>query len=170
MPKPFIAVCVTIVMISLSCRYSNPKNNCYTIGDTSEYEITTSKATWLTPRKMTLPSFLKRVSGVNNNHPDAIVIKDDFPGSWLTYSAVDTLITLVKSKEKCNCIVNPLSSYVLFSDSSDLGGYAIALIKSYKNKQKLSVGLYSCPKTNNEEADELIQWWAEAKRQQKRKF
>ena len=87
---------------------------------------------------------------------------DEFEENWVKRTDIDSLLKLTKSKLKCDCFLNPLSSYIP-SDSADLGGYAIALIKSYKDKKRMSFGLYSCPKTSDKEAEELITWWTHQK-------
>ena len=87
--------------------------------------------------------------------PTKIVLWED--------TAPKELQLLVKSKDKCNCFVSPLSSTIPFSDSADLGGYAIEFIKSFKENRKVDFGLYSCPKTNDTVADKLIQWWERKK-------
>ncbi|CAN5544684.1 hypothetical protein BH10BAC2_BH10BAC2_37860 [soil metagenome] len=91
---------------------------------------------------------------------------DDFPDFWVNANDIDTLITLVESKQKCYCFLNPLSSHIPFGDSADLGGYVIRIIKAYKENRRLSFGLYSCPKTNEKDAEELIKWWASQKQKE----
>jgi len=110
---------------------------------------------------MTVLSFLQQVMATNEkNEFNFTVIDDSFRNNWIRSSDIDTLIKLVNSKQKCLCFVSPYSSYLPFKDSADLGGYAIALIESYKEKQKVRFGLYACPKTNKNDADELIKWWS----------
>ena len=93
-----------------------------------------------------------------------VTMEDSFPKNWLTKSDIDILIKLVNSKEKCNCFLNPLSSYISTNDHAELGGYAICLINAYKEKRNVSFGLNACPKTNKVDANELIQWWTKRNR------
>jgi len=90
-------------------------------------------------------------------------VVDSFPSTWVKKADVDTLIKLIYSKEKCDCFLSPLSSNIPIGDSADVGGYAIRLIESYRQRKNLSFGLYSCPKTNKADADRLIKWWARQK-------
>ncbi|RZK01857.1 MAG: hypothetical protein EOO46_19035 [Flavobacterium sp.] len=117
---------------------------------------------WLTPEKMTPLSFLHtmKIKGNQANHFAVLTMVDSFPKDWLTKKDIDTLVKLVNVKEKCSCFLNPLSSYIPTNDSAELGGYAIRLIKAYKEKRKVSFGLYACPKIEKGEGDALIRWWA----------
>lgn len=114
---------------------------------------------WLSPESMTPLEFLRIMKQLDNYRPfGGVTMLDSFPKNWVKKKDIDTLIKLVHSREKCNCFLNPLSSYIP-KDSADLGGYAIQLIESYKQKKKLTFGLYACPKTNKIEADKLVNWW-----------
>ena len=89
-----------------------------------------------------------------------VTMLDSFPKNWVKKEDIDTLIKLVNSREKCRCFLNPLSSHIPF-DSAEIGGYAARLIESYKEKKKLSFGLYACPKVDWIEADKLVNWWTQ---------
>ena len=69
-----------------------------------------------------------------------------------------TVFVTLKSEEKCYCFLNPLSSFIP-SDSATVGGYVIQLITAYQQEKRVTFGLYSCPKTNEFEADNIIKWW-----------
>ena len=120
-----------------------------------------SQVLWPTPENMTPLEFLQTMRrGDSSKSIGFVTISDSFPKNWIKEKDVDTLVKLVNSREKCLCILNPLSSYIPNdSDSADLGGYAFQLIQSYKQKKKLTFGLYACPKTNKIEADKLVDWW-----------
>src|SRR5690606_24561516 len=120
-----------------------------------------STSHFLTPKNMTPLSFMETLKPKDNleSKLGLVTMIDSFPSNWLTKKDIDTLIKLVNSTEKYNCLKNPFSSYIPTNDSADLGGYAIWLIKAYKEKLSVSFGLHLCPKTNKRDADELIQWW-----------
>ena len=130
----------------------------------SQTEPGSQKSTsyWLTPQKMIPLSFMEAMRIKNNqvNKIPIVTMEDNFPNNWVTKKDIDTLIKLVNSREKCNCLLNPLSSYIPTKDIAELGGYAIWLIKAYREKRNVTFGLYACPKVNKVEADELILWWA----------
>jgi len=86
-----------------------------------------------------------------------------FPDNWIKDTDVDSLIKLVKSKEKCPCLVSPLSSFLPFDSVSQVGGYAILMVKAYKEGKNFGFGLYICPKENDKEADSLIRWYSQKK-------
>ena len=127
--------------------------------------IATDSTNWVSPKNLTPCSFLELVKqkGNVNDRLGVYDMTDDFPNNWIKHSDIDTLITLVNSKASCNCFLNPFSSYIPH-EKADLGGYAIKLIKFYKENKKVSFGLYSCPTTNEKEANELIKWWSEQKK------
>ena len=116
---------------------------------------------WENPKNYTPLSFLERMrkKGGFEDKLSIVTMTNNFPNNWLKASDIDTLIKLVHSKVKCNCFVDPLSSY-LPHQNADIGGFVIGLISAYKEKRKVSFGLYSCPETNAKAANELIKWWA----------
>ncbi|MBS1600624.1 MAG: hypothetical protein JST75_20535 [Bacteroidetes bacterium] len=135
---------------------------CYGQNDNVVHQDTTM---WLTPKGVNVSTFLQKVNNAKHHESEVniLVMTNDFFDTWVKPSDIDKLIRLVKSKVKCDCFVSPLSSTIPFKDSADLGGYAIAFIKAYKEKKKVNFGLYACPKTNNKDADELIKWWTQQK-------
>jgi hypothetical protein len=152
----------------ISCGQNNSATTDKLSNDTSKVtSVKTSEcdtAFWLTPKNLTPYSFLEimKRKGPASDNLAVIVMTDSFPYNWIKPEDIDSLIKLVNSKEKCNCFLNPLSSHIP-NDSADIGGYAVALIASFKQKEKVSFGLYACPKTNKKDADELIQWWTTEK-------
>jgi len=135
---------------------------CYGQNENTVHKDTTM---WLKPKDMTASTFLQRVNNAKHHKADfnILIMTNDFLDTWVKASNIDTLIKLVKSKEKCSCFVSPLSFTIPFKDSADLGEYAIAFIKAYKQKEKVNFGLYACPKTNDKDAEELIKWWTQQK-------
>lgn len=110
---------------------------------------------WLTPSQFTPISFLNAV--VNGKFP--ITMIDEFPIDWVKESDIDTLMTLINSTRKCSCFLNPYSSYIPINDNADIGGYAIIFINSFRQKHKINLGLYSCPKTDKKSVEEITKWW-----------
>lgn len=115
------------------------------------------------PEQFTPITFLNSVSEQNdasNGHftPSMSMI-EEFPLGWVRIEHIDTLISLLDSKDKCGCFVNPLSSN-LPTGYAEKGGYAAAFINSYKNNVAVDFGLYSCPKVDRQLNEELLEWWA----------
>jgi hypothetical protein len=108
-------------------------------------------------------SLLKRVHIVDDI--GAVTISGNFPDNWIKRSDVETLITLVKNKSKCVCLLDPISSYVPFDSLAEVGGYAIQWIKASKENRNYSFQLYTCPKVDTAEADSLIKWYTERKKE-----
>ena len=103
-------------------------------------------------------SFIEELK--KENELNVTTIESDFPKNWVKSEDLDSLISLVESKEKCNCYLNPLSSNIP-RDSAEVGGFAVEFIKAFKENRKLDLGLYNCPKVNEKEAEELKSWWKE---------
>ena len=116
---------------------------------------TTDDTSWLSPKSLTAFSFLEmmRKKGTVADKLGVILMTDSFPDNWLKREDIDSLMKIVNSKEKCNCFLNPLSSYIPY-DSADIGGYAVAMVSSFRQKKKVSFGLYACPKTNKKDVKE----------------
>jgi hypothetical protein len=87
---------------------------------------------------------------------------DEFPVDWVKREHIDTLITMLDSKDSCGCFLNPLSSYIP-NGFAEKGAYAAIFIKSYKDNQAVSFGLYACPKIDEKLNKELIDWWKKTK-------
>ena len=153
-----ITVLLTLIFISYSFGQDNSRNK---KSSTSLNNTSGNKHSyWLNPQKMTPLSFLEtmKIKGKGFNKLGVVIMENSFPDNWLTKKDIDTLIKLVNSNEKCNCFLNPLSSYIP-NDNANVGGYAIQLIAAYKAKIKVSFGLHACPKVDKAEAYKLIQWW-----------
>lgn len=116
---------------------------------------------WLTPKNMTPLEFIEimKFKSTESNNNNIVTMPDSFANNWLTKNDIDTLIKLVNSKEKCKCYLNPLSSNIPTNESGEVGGLATWLIKAYKEKSRVSFGLYACPKVDQYEAGSLIKWW-----------
>lgn len=156
-----------IILLCVACRQHKPTlkekilsnnqlSNCI---DTPQKEL--DSIIWLTPKQFTPISFLSAV--VKKNDKDApinvITMTDEFPEDWVKESDIDTLMTLIQSTKKCNCILNPLSSYIPINNDADIGGYAIIFVNSFRQKTKIKLGLYNCPKTDKQSVKEINNWW-----------
>jgi hypothetical protein len=121
---------------------------------------------WYSSDTIKLSNFLGLIK-INNPEDSLNIlleIDDKFPKHFVKRSDIETLLKSIKSIERCKCTFNPLSSYLpRRTDTAELGGYIISLIKSYKNKTRFSVGLHFCPKLDGKEADYLIDWWSKNK-------
>jgi hypothetical protein len=120
---------------------------------------------WLTPRQFSPISFLHAVIKKNSmdSFLNVITMVDEFPVNWVKLSDADTLVTLIRSTKKCNCFLNPLSSFIPTDQNADIGGYAIIFLNSFRQQTKVRLGLYSCPQTNKKSADEIMKWWTKYK-------
>ena len=131
-----------ITLIFIGCNKSEPKN---------ETEIHRKLASEYSPL-----SFIKELK--KRNQINASTIENDFSKNWVKVKDLDSLISIIDSKEKCNCYLNPLSSYIP-KDSAEVGGFAIEFIKAFKENKKVDLGLFSCPKVDEKEAEKLKVWW-----------
>lgn len=152
------------LIIFFSCRnVSHPAESTDERQLIENSDSSTSKVTWDSLKNMSVESLLKAVTK-NSGHSglDNIIVLDQSktPNSWIKETDLATLLKLVKSKTPCKCIVSPFSSYIP-NEAADLGGYAIRLLTNYKNGDDINFGLYSCPKSDDNKADELIRWLAD---------
>ena len=160
--KKGVIIFSIFTLITSSCGQTNNKTGEQVIKKQSEMS-SEKEEIWLNPKNMTPLSFIETMRRkTNTGGLNIITMLDDFPDNWIKREDVDSLINLVKSEEKCYCFLNPLSSFIP-SDSATVGGYVIQLITAYQQEKRVTFGLYSCPKTNEFEADNIIKWWAEQK-------
>ena len=162
MRKVVIIILSIFAFVTNSCGQTNNK----TVEQTTEKqsEMTRgNKELWLSPKNMTPLSFIETVrKKINAEDLNVITMFNDFPDNWIKREDIDSLIKFVKSEKKCYCFLNPRSSFIP-SDSATIGGYVIKLITAYQQGKRVTFGLYSCPKTNEVEADNIIKWWTEQK-------
>jgi hypothetical protein len=102
--------------------------------------------------------FIEILRGVNNEGLNNATFEGDFQENFLTKKDIKALIPLIRSKEKCKCYLNVLSSY-LPSDTSELGGIALMLIDDFKNKKNPKMRLWHCPKIDEKKLKEIEAWW-----------
>ena len=107
-------------------------------------------------------SFIK--ASQNRNALNLFETQNDFPKDWVKIGDIDSLVSIIDSKEKCNCYFNPFSSYIP-KDSAQVSGFAIEFIKAFKENKKVDLGLYNCPKVDEKEAEELKVWWENQNRE-----
>ena len=115
------------------------------------------------PSDFTPLTFIKTFSTYNNSYPwdNYITISGiEFPDDWVKRADIDTLLTLIESTQKCKCVVSVLSSNIPDDNATNIGGYAIKFINSYRNKSKYKFGTYDCPKTDAKSVEEINRWWA----------
>jgi hypothetical protein len=121
------------------------------------------KNPFLKPDQFSPITFLKAVSRNSKSKTGSLIIPitmfDNFPIDWVKKEYIDTLISIINSKDTCGCFLNPLSSYIP-NDYADKGGYAAIFIKAFRDKKNVSFGLHSCPKVDEQLNKELINWWS----------
>ncbi len=124
-------------------------------------QVNSDSIHWLTPKEFNPISFINAVTKKNEDDTliNVITMTGQFPDNWVKSSDIDTLMTLISSTKKCNCFLNPLSSYIPTNDNAEIGGYAIIFINSFRQKSNIDLGLYSCPKTDKKTVEEIKKWW-----------
>ena len=139
----------------------------FSIGDTAFINsIWKSNNLFPRPEQYDPITFINSVSRIVNSENKTLIpcmtMIDKFPIDWIKKEHIDTLITMLDSKDSCGCFLNPLSSYIP-TGFAEKGAYAAIFIKAYKDKQAVSFGLYACPKIDKELNEELINWWNKTK-------
>lgn len=113
------------------------------------------------PENYTPLSFIKFVSqSIDNDSSKSYLgmsMTNEFPEGWVKEEHLEDLFELLDSKEECGCFLNPLSSYIP-TGKAEIGGYARIFLKSFKDEEKVDLGLYSCPKVAQNINEELKEW------------
>ena len=174
--KNILKLCLGFIMLIISCKKNESETN-----QKSEVKKIESKISdgqnknndvnfrqsenflkdYANPKSYNSLSLLEliRIKKLKNNETDFFTIINEFPTNWVKYEELEKLINLIDSKEKCKCLLNPLSSNIPTKEQGSIGGYTVLLIKSFKNKTKIDIGLYYCPKTSEKEIIEIKKWW-----------
>lgn len=113
----------------------------------------------ITPEKYKVQDVIKLIK-IKDDSSNSLnfVTFSNFPKNWVKPSDIPLLIKLLESHEKCKCYMSVFSS-IIPNGESELSGYAIAFIESYRNKKSVNLGLQSCPEYNKEKIDEILKWW-----------
>lgn len=99
-------------------------------------------------------------------------------GAWITEKDIPFLLKLIRSEEKCRCIVNPLSVRMPPKEQyATLGGIVMDMLDHYRNKTpfpfktmvKLEDGAdypawYRCPRTDAARVKEITTWGEKVKK------
>lgn len=78
---------------------------------------------------------------------------------WLKVDDVEFLISKLKSKEDCKCLVSEFSSYLPFNEKATIGGFAGFFLDLYRKNDLFRASLVLKPKNNPEREKELVEWW-----------
>jgi hypothetical protein len=105
----------------------------------------------------------KSIATNSTNSTLGMSMTNEFPMHWVKEEHIEGLFKILESKEKCGCFLNPLSSYIP-TGNAEKGGYAGIFLKSFKEEEKIDLGLYSCPKVDEGLNEELRNWWNERKK------
>lgn len=158
---------IIIIWVVLSCAVLgqvSPNMSIEIIDENENAErMSRRNSNLLDPDYFTPQSLIQHLM-IDENHSNELNVTtfmDEFPDDWVTESDIETLMTMIESTQKCDCLVNPLSSYIPTDEVADVGGYAIKFLNAFRNETKVSIGHYICPKTSPEEVEELRNWWNE---------
>jgi hypothetical protein len=158
------------IFILVACGQNESKktnDNLSAINSVDTLQNNSDSTHWLTAKQFTPLSFIAALESHQHKQNDitnVMTMLDEFPSDWVKSSDIDTLITLISSTKKCECFLNPIGSYIPSKDEySNIGGYAVIFINAYRQKTKVSLGLYNCPKTDKKTVDEITKWWTETK-------
>ena len=83
---------------------------------------------------------------------------------WVTKNDIDTLITLISSKEKAKCVMQITSSSMPIGDNSTIGGQVMNIIEAFKDHKPYPTTLTSCANTDEDRIKKINQWWANQKK------
>lgn len=172
--KNILKLCSGLLILILSCKEIETKTNQKNeIGKKSleqnkiERNLLKESEDWLkeyeNPKSYNALSLLASIKFKEGEDKtfNIFQIVNEFPENWVKFEDIEKLTKLIDSKEKCKYLVNPLSSNIPIGEKATIGGFAVLLIKSFKNKTKIDIGLYYCPETSEKEIVDMKKWWSE---------
>ena len=178
--KNIVKFCFGLIFLTFSCKdfteetnqnieKKRPENIISLKQKISNENNFKQKDKFLNPKSFNSFSLLKaiRINKTKKNTLPFLTIENEFPENWVKFEDINELIKLIDSKEKCKCLVNPLSSYLPTNEKANIGGFAVLLINSFKNNTKIDIGLYNCTETSKNEIREIKKWWNENKTNKK---
>lgn len=84
--------------------------------------------------------------------------------NWVTKKDIDSLMTLIYSREPAKCVMQVVSSHLPIGDNSTIGGQVMDIIEAFKENKSYPTILTSCAKTDQERIDKLTKWWDKQKK------
>jgi hypothetical protein len=88
-----------------------------------------------------------------------VTVSFDPPKNWVGKEDLGYLMKLIRSQDKCRCVIHVFSSYLPFQDSSTIGGQAMNMIDSYRTGKPYFEGSWNCAKTDSARLREIELWW-----------
>ena len=79
---------------------------------------------------------------------------------WINEEDLPFLMSLIESKEPSYCVMQFISSQLLF-EKSTIGGQVMNLIDSFRFKKQYPYFLVDCSKNDARRAEEIKRWWNE---------
>lgn len=80
--------------------------------------------------------------------------------NWIKEEDLPILMSLIESKEPSYCVMQFISSQLLF-EKSTIGGQVMNLIDSYRYRKQYPYFLIDCSKNDYRRAEEIKKWWNE---------
>lgn len=111
---------------------------------------------------VSVKKFVENVRGYDKTHkaPNYAMLFGVSKKGWITKADVAYLITLVNSDEKCKCVQNAFSSYMIPStEYSTIGGVAMDIIDAYRTGETYPDKMWKCTKYDKQRAQEIKEWW-----------
>jgi len=143
----------------IACNYSTNNNNVDPIKKDTFLKNNPTPDQSDTTHILTFYEFLDAIKKNDSSEfLNFITVEKEFPSDWVKSSNIDTLISLIESRDRCRCVLNPISSYIPSKEKANLGGYAILILNSYRNNKPLKFSLWACPTTNEKDVKEILIW------------
>jgi hypothetical protein len=89
-----------------------------------------------------------------------VTVSFDPPENWVRQEDLGYLMKLIGSKDKCRCVIKVFSDYLPIDDYSTIGGQAMNMIDSYRNRKSYFEGSANCAKTDSLRQKEVEVWWS----------
>ena len=107
---------------------------------------------------------LLKIDKDNLSQVNILTVNMQTTENWVTKKDIDSLMTLIYSREPAKCVMQVVSSHLPIGDNSTIGGQVMDIIEAFKENKSYPTILTSCAKTDQERIDKLTKWWDKQKK------
>jgi hypothetical protein len=125
-----------------------------------------STVLWLDLNTTSVEEFVEMLPIKAYNQSDIFIltIGTEAEIGWVKESDIESLMELIKCKKKAYCIMKAISSQLPIGETSTVGGIAMDLIDSFRNRTEYPLGLTTCTGHNKNRVKEIQIWYNEFKK------
>jgi hypothetical protein len=95
----------------------------------------------------------------DNRQIHVLTIYDTAKNGWIKVSDIDTLITMIDSKDPSQCVIQVISSFIPENINSTIGGQVMNLIDTFRYGKEYPYFLADCSSNDIKRKQDIMVWY-----------